>query len=502
MRPILLALALCAPARAARLEVKTDPRLELAGALQLLADRASAPEDFAVSTLPYASELRGALRGFEKHPAVRLTAAMRSADFGTRAEILLRRSALPGLSDRLTLEYELLERAGGAEAVHEWLGALAGLARASDFAEAAGRAARRLAPALKRFRARERARGYVESLEEYAGLPLDGEYAAYLSPFHRAQPVANLVSVLKDGSMSVASVFGPVSGDEFWGEHVPRTLWHESAHGILDGLGDLFEPQLAASGFVAPPGCRGDRSMCVKEHVALAVGRRMLARAGESAPGDETLGFPHVAALERELEAYEKDRKSYPTLADYYPKLLAVFPRGKPHDSARSELSSERRLRLARLAKTVLARAKTREAREAAEVAASEARARPRRPVSRSKGAEEFLAGRHENALREFEAELARAPMDPAAHLSRAVALQALGRRDEALAAYERAVELSQGRGSDPEALADALSSRAGLLGMLGRRDEARADLSRALAVAPADWPKRADAERRLGELQ
>lgn len=530
MRPpragLLAALVLLSPAAfAARIAVTNDVRLELAGAAQFLAPEDARPEGFSAPLIPYTAALKTALARFKDHPAVRLhaEAKMRSFNYSDRSQVLLRLSPPPELSERLTVQYALADRAGGAENLRRWLEALRDLSKASRFPEIYAKEITKLAAATDAFRAKESRQDYLGTLEAYAGLPLLGTYAVHLSPFAATGGVANVVAEREDGTMEISSVIGPElleSGFDFWSRRVPGTLWHESAHGVLDGLGDLYADRIARSAALHAPigwSCYGTWNQCVKEHVVRAVMIRLMAREISEEAAEEQLRFekeahyPYMRALLASLKAYEKDRARYPTLADYYPRLLEVFP-AKPLPAAPAPaLSDAQRLRASLLARVISERARRPEAldlvRRFAAPADAPAAAVPAAAGTRAgppqNGIEAFRAGRLEEALAAFDEALKSSPDDVETWMSRGVVLQALSRRPQALIAYDRAVSLAEAASAGParDILPDALSSRASLLVELGRRERAREDLSRALTLGASDWPQRAGTEARLRAL-
>ncbi len=511
-------LLLPSAAFAGRIAVTIDARLELAGAAQSLAAEASRPEGFSAPDIPYARALKRALEGFTSHPAVRMHSepAMRNFNFSDRGQVLLRLSPPPELSERLAIQYALAARAGGADNLRRWLEELRDLSRASRFPEVLAEAEPKLAAAAEGFRAAEKKQDYVGTLEAYAGLPLLGTYAVHLSPFAATGGVANVVAVREDGTMEIASLIGPEmteNGLDFWSRRVPGTLWHEAAHGVLDGLGDLYADRIDRSAALHARigwSCYGAWNQCVKEHVVRAVMLRLLAREISEEAMEEQLRFekeahyPYMRALLKALEAYEDDRVRYPTLADYYPRLLEAFPAEKSREPARSaSLSAELRRRAGRLALAVSERAREPEALALAgrfalpaapgPASSGAAAAEAGRAGPPQNGIEAFRAGRLEEALGAFDDALKASPHDIETWMSRGVVLQALARRPEALTSYDRAVSLAE---ADPgtlsrEVLPDALSSRASLLLELGRRAEARADLIRARSLRDRESAKR-----------
>lgn len=537
LRTGLLAAAFIAPdAFAARISVTTDARLELVGAAQLLAPEGARPEGFSAPDTPYVRALRKELAGFKGHPAVTINAEpkMLAFKFSDRSQLLLRLSPLPELSERLVVQYSLIDHAGGAENMRRWLDALRDFAKTARFIKLFAREARLIEPAAARFRAKEKKQDYLGTIEAYTGLPLIGTYSVHLSPFQSPGGVANVVADLADGSMEISSVMGPElrdDGIDFWSVRTPGTLWHESAHGVIDGLADIFAESIDRSAAVhAGIGwdCYSTWNQCVKEHFVRAVMIRLMAREISDAAAEEQIAFekeshyPYMRQILEKLKVYEKERARYPTLADYYPQLLEVFPAyyprllttapdaGRGQASSPQTLSPSQRARTRRLATAVIERAKepavlelARLFSEAKEPETHSQPASPTKPSGPSQmGIEAFRAGRLEEALRAFDDGLKVSPDDREIWMSRGVVLHALSRKEDALASYDRAVALAEaGTGEAQAILPDALTSRATVLLELGQRDRAREDLRRALALAPRDWPQRGVAQNRLDAL-
>jgi tetratricopeptide (TPR) repeat protein len=86
--------------------------------------------------------------------------------------------------------------------------------------------------------------------------------------------------------------------------------------------------------------------------------------------------------------------------------------------------------------------------------------------------------GRHDEALVTFERALQSHPGHALTHFNRGVALEKLGRKDDALVSYERAIEIAP---TSPE----AIGNRGGLLNRMGRLDEALEALDTASSLSP-----------------
>jgi tetratricopeptide (TPR) repeat protein len=118
-------------------------------------------------------------------------------------------------------------------------------------------------------------------------------------------------------------------------------------------------------------------------------------------------------------------------------------------------------------------------------------------------GVKAFLKGDHASAQKKFESALKASPDDVESLVNLAVVLGEVVQDEKALAAFARAIELCLAIPS-PQSRATAgaaLSSRASLHARAKRPKDARADLERALQLAPPEWDKRADVEKRLKGL-
>jgi len=456
-------------------------------------------------------------------PAGEWTVPASTVPFGERAQVLMRLGPAPELRDA-EVPTTIAAQVGPPAAVARWLGSLRALARSAAAADALALERRELAPALESFRAKLSSGAFVSSIEEYTGLPLPGTHRLVLSPFHAASGVANVVADGRDGSVSVTSLFGPDrqgAAPEYWSVRVPGTLWHEEAHGIVDPLADAWAARIErARPADASAICYGEWRQCVREHVVRAVMLRLMERRLGTAAAAEQLRFEEpgrfrwLAAMVERLKEYEADRARWPTLADFYPRLLDAVR--AEADDGRPPLSPERepalvRARVARLAKTALPRMRDAAARahlrRAGELAAAPLDAPggavpqdPRAAALTARGVVAFQKGRRDEALRLFDSALKQDPQDAEAAMSRAMVLELDGRRAEALSDYGRAVAAARRRAETfpPHVLADALGSRARLLLAAGRRDEALRDWTAALAAAPKDWNGRAEAEAAL----
>jgi hypothetical protein len=118
-------------------------------------------------------------------------------------------------------------------------------------------------------------------------------------------------------------------------ERIGPLIWHEFSHTVVNPLAEVHEERVAELEFGFEPiqgdmaeQAYGDWKTTLNEHVVRAievcVTERVLGTAAAVALIDsyEGLGFQYLSALVEELREYESDREQYPTLKDFYPRLL------------------------------------------------------------------------------------------------------------------------------------------------------------------------------------
>lgn len=333
-----------ARAAASEIEVTLDPRLELLGAVQLLSPSTSSLEGFVRRDVRALREASRGLAAFSMHPAVAATAALPAKEFSyyTRADVFLRLSAPPELVRKQMIPDLFVSQAGGAEALERWLAAMRAFDRDAGFPAYFEREKELLAAPVSAFRDDVAKRDYIGKIERYTGLPFNGRYAVRLAPFVKTGSQVNSVVLEDDGTYSIQSVIGPEERGgalDFLPGEFPGTAWHEIGHGILDTLSDLHQDEIERNAdlenkLAARWVCYGGVwEQCVKEHVVRAVMIRLISLdLGEKAAarrlheeGEDK--FPYLKAMIDSLRTYEAHRAEYPTIADYFPRLLDVFPK-------------------------------------------------------------------------------------------------------------------------------------------------------------------------------
>jgi hypothetical protein len=116
------------------------------------------------------------------------------------------------------------------------------------------------------------------------------------------------------------------------------SVWHEPLYAFIDPSFHYFEklnipdPEAFYGADIAR--CRAVSPECTKQYVVTALVERLnreLREPGTSPKGDYTKDLPserdrrYLSALTSRLDEYDRERKRYPTLWSFYPRLFSVF---------------------------------------------------------------------------------------------------------------------------------------------------------------------------------
>jgi len=332
----------CALASAAAGETfpapRADPRVELLGAVRLLAGDERGATGFYRRDLPYERELARRLQPFAGHPAVARWLELERAGLGyvPAYQWVLTLGDPPGLEARGALQNDVAKAAGGAEGLEEFRLMLADFSRAADFPRVYAETAPLREPMVDDVRAQAASGGFGAALERYWGGPVAVRYTLIVSEFVEPAIAVTALARDADGTPRLTSVTG---AEEFEGRVRPRliarrgTLWAEALNEALKPAFAARADALKASAPLlgATSGrCAGTWEDCARKEAAFAAATRMLALAGDKASADEwpikyaRVGMPHIAALVEALKSYAPARGGG-TLADFVPRLLSVY---------------------------------------------------------------------------------------------------------------------------------------------------------------------------------
>jgi hypothetical protein len=324
----------------------SDPRIELLGVVQYLSgERPELPSDDA-----YRKAVEGAFGRWRGHPAVALWRedSRRLGGMNGRGIDLLYCTDPPELARKPgPWQPPYLDDPAEAERFEALLAALRDFARKSGFSAffSAHRAdyERATARAAAEFGVAEP----FAAVQKYVGLPLDADARWIVSPLfvpsHRnayITPYPDPVTLPDPGAarFSVVTLVayapgrGPV-GDVVTQRH-RAALWQEPLFVFVDPALRAFD-EARGGGLESYYGaevaeCRSSGADCAKNWLVAALSARLDA-AAFGAPtnlpdGRDPRRDAYMLALSERLIEYEKDRARWPTLWEFLPRLMAVFP--------------------------------------------------------------------------------------------------------------------------------------------------------------------------------
>lgn len=349
MIPALLALAasLASAAPAAYPEAKTDPRFELFGVVQLLAGSEKRYSGFHRHDIPYTRSAESWFKPFVRHPVVEAyeRLAGKGLDPVFFNAFVFSLGDPPALEPREPFESGNLAEAGGAEAMEEFRFLLADFARVSRFAAFYAETAPLRRAMVEEAELQALALDAKTRLERYTGMPVRQGYTLILSPF--AEPsLGSTWARDEPGGRRLSSLYGPEEEGGKVGFRLPTRLGGLWTEMLLDQLGPAARPHRVrinrSKALYAPLGgaCAADWYGCVQRHIAFAVGVRLLDLSGERDAAAEwpvkyaRIGMPYIGPLAERLREFEADRTRYPTLLDFYPRLISEIETLAGRDAA------------------------------------------------------------------------------------------------------------------------------------------------------------------------
>ena len=336
-----LSLVLAAPAGAAEAEtavrVVVDPRVELMTAVQLLTD-------YPVLTRhdsPYRRDVKAYFSRFQDHPVVGMFHGMSQQGFAFDAVpfAVLAFTDPPELKPRVAVPEHTVERAGGRERLDQFMAELRSFAKRSDFPSFF--AAHRGTYEQVIENARPAAEKAVAALARYSGMDLKGG-TIVLGPLLHGGGFAAFYDQ-PDGTVEAIALMGPSgveNGFHVYGSaaQLASLTTHEFSHTFVNPLTERHWEELEKHAGLYEPIAEKMKAQAyplwkhaVNEHLVRAVTLRLAYLEGGQEVGDQELqrqkdrGFQYVEALAERLKEYEAARDRYPTIGDFYPRLVAVF---------------------------------------------------------------------------------------------------------------------------------------------------------------------------------
>jgi hypothetical protein len=327
---------LCAMPRTPKRDrlVGLDQRVEL---VEGLAIAAGLRED---DLSPAAVLARKALP--KKHAAVRRFSKMTPTDWRHRtpAMIVLDFADPPGLE--IAAHADHYANAGKDDAISRLLPELRDWAALPAVREWLGEAERACAREVAEVRAVIEKADYERAVEEYLGLPLPHRYRWIVSPLARGVNGQNVLYRRADGLCDIYSISSLSEATKAKIADFQDTAWHEICHTVVDGWTHEVGPEVdaheglyalmrgrAKTEYQGPPGWRH----MVDEHIIRSTCARLAGLARGEAHGTRAMederkdGFVLIGAFYESLKRYERERKRYKTLRDFYPVFVDLLAR-------------------------------------------------------------------------------------------------------------------------------------------------------------------------------
>ena len=330
------AASLASASPAAYPEARTDPRFELFGVVQLLAGSEKRYSGFHRHDIPYTRAAERWFMPFARHPVVESyeRLAAKGLDPVFFSAFVFSLGEPPDLEPREPFEPGNLTEAGGAEAMEEFRFLLADFARVSRFGSFYSQTAPLRQAMADEVERQSRELDVKARLERYTGMEVRQRYTLIVSPF--AEPSLGSTWARDEaGGRRLTSVYGPEEEGGRVGFRLATRLGGLWTEILTDQLVPAARPHRVrlnrSKALYAPLGgaCAADWYECVQRHAAFAVGARLLDLSGQREAAEEwpvkyaRIGMPYIGPLSQRLREYESDRARYPTLLDFYPRLVA-----------------------------------------------------------------------------------------------------------------------------------------------------------------------------------
>ncbi len=334
----------CEKKNAETLQVRVDPRHELISIVHYISSfdikgwQLKTGLDF-----EYARRAEEWFSPFKDHPAVKRFEELSSKGFSLSAPmaVMLHVSEPPELVMKNTLPQNILKRAGGEEALQEFLEMLGDFALLARFAEFREENSDLYQSMTDKYTEMIGGRDYVSSLVRYMGYEQHSCNVILnplLGPFNIGSRITR-----DDGRSDIYNITGPKTVESdvpvFGSEHGIRNLiWHEFAHSYTNPLAEEYREELEKSSSLFVPmkeymarSGYPDWVNCVDEHLVRAINIRLCAMEISDAEAqrlfemDKKAGFIYVEQIAGLLKDYEENRKQYPEIKDFYPVLIETF---------------------------------------------------------------------------------------------------------------------------------------------------------------------------------
>ena len=326
------------------LTVTVDPRMELLAVVQFLSGYEESHHLISRFDFPYKRAVAEYFSPYRDHRAVALFRDMSAKGFSYDAPpaVMLYLSDPPELRVERPFTDYLSRRAGDEGRLEEFVGALRGFAQESRFMDFFADHADFYAHLVSKVEGPLRGLDVVGALEDYFGMRLTQNYTVILAPLFQGNYGPRVRQA--DGTSAFYSICGSsgldASGAATFGspQDFRHLLWHEFGHSFVNPLVEEHREEVMKYARLHRPIAEamkqqayGDWETCVKEHIVRAVTTRLAFQTRSPLVGigsvlsEKARGFAYIEPLCRRLGEYETQRDTYPTFADFFPRLIDVF---------------------------------------------------------------------------------------------------------------------------------------------------------------------------------
>jgi hypothetical protein len=326
------------------IKVAVDPRIELLGVVQLLADWGLKSTHVTELDYSYKQEVLAYFSQYANLAAPGMYPEMLPYGFTliTPVQAMMYHSNPPELKALGPIHERTLRYSGGSENLEKFITAMRDFAVTTNFMaffDAHRAYYDSVAAPVRKIVADH---NYVTALEEYCGVR-QHSYTIVLGLLQAGNNGYGPRGPASDGSLDVYYVAGVSkieNGLPFFAvnDQLEYMSWHEFGHSFVNPMVLANSDEITKYSSLYQPisskmkkNSYGEWETCVAEHILRAVNARMTYLKYGLEAGDRAIlyerakGFAYMEALCTKLEEYEKQRVKYPTIESFYPELIGVF---------------------------------------------------------------------------------------------------------------------------------------------------------------------------------
>jgi hypothetical protein len=340
---LLVGVSTCARESPREINITVDPRIELLAAVQILGGYGEMTGLITRYDFEYKQEIIEYFDPYKRHPAVAHFKQLASAGFAfdAPAAAMLYLSNPPELEVIRPFSEYLISRAWGEDNLMKLVNSLRDFAIKTDFMTFFNNHRETYDHIVGEVKATMTGSDYIATLEDYYGVR-QNSYNIILAPlFHHGGFGPRLTR--EDGTYDIYNICGPVGAEGGYpifgsAEDFKYLAWHEFSHSFINPLTDkflddvnqykeLYKPLAERMTEMAYP----DWKHCVYEHLVRAANVRFSYLEDGEKAGRKSLreekndGFAYVELIAERLKEYEDNRDMYPTLEDFYPRIIDLF---------------------------------------------------------------------------------------------------------------------------------------------------------------------------------